>query len=496
MQGSIALVPIAQNLREIDLDWSLTDKTLKRYPHFDSDISAEDAEILVKNPSKVSTHSFYPFIFYEQRWNKWAPKGETGKIKKRPIRYASRRDAYIYSYYRSLLATEYEKRLAIDALGTSVLAYRKIIGAEGGGQCNIDFAKQAFDCVKNLSNCVVLTLDISSFFESLIHEKIKSDWCGLLGHTKLPPDHFQVFKSITRYSFIERDALYTQLGFLGPKTNPITGAVKIGYLIPFDEMPKRQICKPETLRRILKSTPTLLTVNKSNRGVPQGAPISDLLANLYMFDFDKHMHNYAAHHGGTYLRYSDDIIMVLPGGAAEGQIAKQEAINALKSYAPGLAFKLEKTFMYQFESLSTGGQSFTRLLGQDNQGANGLEYLGFRFDGQSVFIRDSTLSNLWRKITKSANRHAVQLIKRYRDKDIDQLLLLLNEDDFVRKFGRVEDFFEGQDDVGNWTFWTYVKRCQNVFGSEAHGISNQLRAHRRIIGEKLRLALNYYFGRI
>jgi Reverse transcriptase (RNA-dependent DNA polymerase) len=496
LQGSISLVPIAQNLREIDLDWSLTDKSLKRYPHFDSDISADDAEMLVKDPARVSTHSFYPFIFYEQRWNKWAPKGETGKIKKRPIRYASRRDAYIFSYYRSLLATEYEKRLAIDGLGGSVLAYRKIIGVEGNGQCNIDFAKQAFDCVKHLSNCVVLTLDISSFFESLAHEKIKSDWCSLLGQTKLSRDHFQVFKSITRYSFIERDALYTKLGFLGPKTNPITGAIKIGYLIPFDQMPKRQICKPETLRRILKSNPTLLTVNKSNCGVPQGAPISDLLANLYMFDFDKHMHNYAKQLGGTYLRYSDDIIIVLPGDATAGQSAKEEAIKVLEACAPGLAFKLEKTFMYEFTPKSSGGQNFTRLLGQANQGANGLEYLGFRFDGQSVFIRDSTLSNLWRKITKSANRHAIQLIKRYRDKDIDQLHLYLNEDDFVRKFGRVEDFFEGQDDVGKWTFWTYVKRCQKVFGSEAQGIAGQLRAHRRVIGEKLRLALEYYFGRI
>ena len=48
-----------------------------------------------------------------------------------------------------------------------------------------------------------------------------------------------------------------------------------------------------------------------NFGIPQGSPISSILANLYLFDFDKKINNYIDKKG-IYRRYSDDMIVVCP----------------------------------------------------------------------------------------------------------------------------------------------------------------------------------------
>jgi len=80
--------------------WQLTSKDLKRYPHFDSQLSIEEATALATNPKKVVAHKFYPFMLYANRWTRFAKSGEEGDVKERPIRYASRGDAYIFAYAR------------------------------------------------------------------------------------------------------------------------------------------------------------------------------------------------------------------------------------------------------------------------------------------------------------------------------------------------------------------------------------------------------------
>lgn len=76
--------------------WQLTSEDLKRYPHFDSWLSIEDAKSLATDPNAVATHTFYPFMLYKNRWTRFAAAGEAGDVKERPIRYSARGDAYIY----------------------------------------------------------------------------------------------------------------------------------------------------------------------------------------------------------------------------------------------------------------------------------------------------------------------------------------------------------------------------------------------------------------
>src|SRR5579864_221700 len=127
------------------VEWHLSRADLKRYPHFDPLISMEEGEAYATDKGRVARHAFFPFIQYQQRWTRFAPKGAEGPPKVRPIRYAARRDAYIFLYYRHILTQPFEGELARLGLNKSVLAYRHIPASDGqGGKCNIHFAYEAF----------------------------------------------------------------------------------------------------------------------------------------------------------------------------------------------------------------------------------------------------------------------------------------------------------------------------------------------------------------
>mgnify|MGYP002508161716 CR=1 FL=1 len=51
--------------------------------------------------------------------------------------------------------------------------------------------------------------------------------------------------------------------------------------------------------------------------------MSGALANLYMLEIDKSIHDFVTAYGGLYMRYSDDFIIVLP------HIEEAAAISAL-----------------------------------------------------------------------------------------------------------------------------------------------------------------------
>jgi hypothetical protein len=476
------------------MEWRLEAKKLKRYPHFDSNISAADAEVLVQDEQAVASHRFYPFIRYTERWNKWAEKGQKGKSKERPIRYAARRDSYILSYYRHLLSARYEPLLKRFDLADVVLAYRRIPDESSGrGKCNIHFARDAFEKIINLGRCSVVALDISSFFESLDHSLLQAKWEMLLGVNRLPDDHHHVFQTITKYAFVDKMKVYERLGFFGDKIDPKSGRKIRGFLRSFKDIPRPQICSPSEFRTKIAgkgSKKSIIQCHDKVFGIPQGSPISDLLANLYLLDFDLEMNAEASSLGGYYSRYSDDILIILPGAASDGEAAMRFAQQCIAKYGDEIKIKDEKSYIYEFFPASGCGLNFRRVLGNSGQGKNGLEYLGFRFDGKNVYIRDSTLSNLWRKVTRKAMKEAVVAARRYPDKSSDEIRKLINYEKLVKEFGRVEDFEEKSDDVRSWTFWTYANRAQEVFGDLGKPIAGQLRRHKAVIKQKVRVALD------
>jgi hypothetical protein len=460
--------------------WQLTSKDLKRYPHFDSQLSIQDAIALATNPKAVAAHKFYPFILYTNRWTRFAKKGELGDVKKRPIRYASRGDAYIFAYYRHLLTEKYEAVLAENSLGESVIAYRRVLNADGAGKCNIHFAHEAFEKIRELGNCCVVALDISSFFESLDHNLLKSVWCGLLGVAKLPEDHYIIFRTITRYAFVEKQAVYERLGYYGAKPTSKSGIVTNGYLVPYNKMPK-QLCTGQDFRKKIAGgdgSKSLISVNLKTYGIPQGSAISDLLANMYLLDFDRAVQKILVELGGSYFRYSDDIILIAPGSENEGTALADEIRGMIGKFGSKLVIKEKKSSVFVFTKKGSG-QDFKVV--QGTQGKNGIEYLGFRFDGRKIFIRDSTISNLYRKIARSSRYAAISLMKRYPGRDHAFLESRFDYEKLIQNFGRVKDFGELSDDYRNWTFWTYARRAAKIFSPLGSPIHRQLRAFRENI---------------
>lgn len=463
------------------IDWT---PSIKHYPHFDKPIRPNDILKLVSDPNRVAKNSFYPFMRFEEKWQPFrsADDGKPPK-KTRELRFASRRDAYIYSYYRHLIRTPYEHELAVRGLNENVIAYRKLTSASGKGKSNIEFALDAINAIRNFGHTAVVTLDISKFFESIDHDLLYQKWAGLLNVVDLPPDHAAVFRAITRYAIVDRNAAYERLGFLTWKSK---GNSKIPvYSMGFKDMP-RQLCTNHEFREKICGKggkfQKLIASNEKTFGIPQGSPISDMLANLYLIDFDTKIKNYVDRAGGTFFRYSDDIIIIIPGGETEALNARDFAINEIRKHGSEIQIKQSKTSVLVY-SPKGDRQSFVKIDGE--QGANGLEYLGFRYDGRFAYLKDATLSRLYRKVTRSLRAEARALVRRYPGKDRAFLERQFDLSAFLQKFGRVENF----DMTGNyeeWTFWTYAKRALDAFGQLGRPISKQLRNYGLIVRTRMK----------
>lgn len=436
------------------------------------------------DPIRVSQNAFYPFIRYTKDWQPFRSKDIRPARKSRPIRYASRRDAYIFTFYRHRLSEKYEKLLSELAIEECPIAYRKIPveGKSSHGKCNIHFAKDVFERISDFGNCTVLTMDISSYFERIDHKKLKAIWCKLLGQHELPRDHYSIFKAITKYSYVDRNELYERLGYI-KRTNDNTKSV---YTTPFRDIP-RQICSPKDFREKIcghgGKYESLVHKNRDVFGIPQGSPISDLLANAYLLNFDMEINNFTLGRGGIYRRYCDDIFIAIPGTKDTSQEISLFVKSCINQQGEKLEIKDAKTSAVRFTS--NGENRFTCISGK---GKNGLEYLGFRFDGRKVYLKDSTLSRFHRKIIYSARHEVRALVNRFPGKDISYVYSRFDFSAFLQRFGRVDDFDE-QLAYRRWTFWTYCRRAATVFGTKGLPILKQVKNYRANIRKRVQKEL-------
>lgn len=461
--------------------WEPSFEDQKHYPHFDAPLKLSDIRRIVNNPDRVAQNAFFPLIQYEKKWQPFrspgagsasASKAPKPEKKTRKIRYAARRDAYIFAKYRRLISPLYEAQLEAEGIADVPIAYRKIPDEDGKGKCNIEFARDVFDTVAELGDCYVITLDISKFFESLDHDKILEDWCRLLGVTELPPDHRAVFNALTDYRWVDQTEAYRRLGYFGEKETARGEKIE-GYLVPFKQMPK-QLCKPHEFREKIAgsgSLPSIIKKNDNSFGIPQGTPISDLIANIYLMEFDKLIKGVSASQNGRAFRYSDDILLVVQSkDDGDAMSIEEDVRKSISSFGSQLIIKESKSSIHHF-TMNGSTQECRHIKGA---GKNGLEYLGFRFDGKRVFLRDSTLSNLKRKMTFAARVRAEKHRKRYSNKDASSLIETFNFDHFFQTFMRVEDFDKASS-VKNWTFWTYARRAVKAFGKRGKPIDRQLK---------------------
>lgn len=408
------------------------------YLHFDTPISEKSVHEFVQYPDKIKSHSFYPFLFYEIPKLKLKVTG--GKIvrdktKKRPIAYAAHLDSHIFSYYTYLLNIQYEKILLnqYNYLHNSILAFRKL------EKSNIHFAKIAFDKIRELGNCSVLALDITGFFDNLDHQLLKQSWCKVLETENLPDDHYAVYKAITKFSKVEKDFIFEY--FKIPKNTVVFKKNKCRNTVSSKQY--KRICSAEQFRQFRQNFPDKIVKNTSGKAIPQGSPISALLSNIYMLDFDIAVFNFLKEINPkfVYLRYCDDILCIVD---KENLTIVQEFImNKIQDFK--LEINPEKTEIINFVK--------TDKLRSDRA----LQYLGFILENDSISLRSSGFTRYSNKIKRGVS--LAKQIKRKHD------IIRQRNGQPTRPLYK-KKLYSRYSHFGKCTFISYGKRAAEILESK------------------------------
>lgn len=413
------------------------------YPHFSNKTPLSVRKKIlhyVSNQKKVSKHSFYPLIYKEIKQRRYKASNFKGEIKYshkkiekgkvvsnskiRKILYASHLDAHIYSYYaQQIITPKYEEYLTENfVLSNSITAYRQLeTDDKVKFKNNVHFAKDVFDEIKKRKNCVALVLDIENFFPTLNHKKLKLAWAKLLGTKTLPKDHYNLFKAITKFSYVQLKDLKTKNGHFDEKE--LSRLKKLGKHTFFDSI--KDLIDSEIIihKNQVKKDGKLI-------GIPQGLPISALLANIYMLSFDEAIiERLTLKYNVFYRRYSDDIVVL----CKKDQISMIEKTVEEEIDKIDLKVSFEKTEKSLFKIESNRLQSY-KIDGEKLIKNIPLNYLGFEFYGYQTLIKSKNLAKFYREMKNTVKR------KHKRIEHIKEKHLLDEAPLFKRKIYRLYSF--------------------------------------------------------
>lgn len=407
--------------------WLNSAKTIKRskkpYSHFDSRTCITNQWPYISNPSNVAKHGFWPFIHYKREFIRYNKK--SGKKKKcRDICYASHTDSCIFQYYSYLLNELYNEKLQQEGLNYTAIAYRTNLP----GQSNLHFAHRAIDFIRKNSPCYIMIGDFTGFFDNLDHSYMKKRWADLLQMGQLPADHYAVYKNITRYSMWDRNDL---LSINGLKNN------RKGLRELND---KQIVITPKQF----KENKSKITRNPNPYGIPQGSPISAVLANIYMLEADQLIQKVVTGVGGIYMRYSDDFIVVIPAQAGPAVDIINEVKQILKGI-PRLELEPQKTqyFYYHQGVVNNCGKQFDENASVEH---DIIHFLGISFNGQNVSLRQKAITKYYYRMYRKA-----KWIKKC--KGISPLGKHISNRNLYERYSR----------NGSQNFISYINRAKDVF---------------------------------
>jgi hypothetical protein len=324
------------------------------YKHFDAPVGEAFAN-KVCDPAFVEKHAWSPLIHYIKRVKRYKPKTGKTEYKDRSIMFASHRDACILAKYAYEVSDRLDVHYKSTGLHQNVIAYRRL------GRANYHFSADAYRFAKKLGKCVVLCFDITGFFDNIDHAILKDRLKRLLGVSELTRDWFSVFRHVTKFRLVEREALEASELFKARLKDDT----------------KEPIAKIADL----KAASIPIISNQKKFGIPQGTPISAAFSNLYMMDIDRVMVDVCKEVGGLYQRYSDDILIVC---APEHEVTVHGELQAAIA-AHKLEIKDEKTERAVFETGSN----------------DAFQYLGFNVNQEGAAIRPSSMARQWRKAKRA-----------------------------------------------------------------------------------------------
>ena len=347
----------------------------KRYLHFDLPLSRDRASELVTSPERIERHRFLPLMAFEKRDRKYRRRsGGAAQIlyKIRNIAYCSNIDACVFGYYAEILVPAYEKIIRELNIEDVVIGYRSV-------GSNIDLALQAFQEIQSRGACVAFAFDISGFFDNIDHGVLKRNWSRVLNVSFLPADHYKIFRNLTRFSYVNKRAVLNRLGLNASER---------------DSQIRQPLCSIAEFRAIVKGEDgigsNLVRSNSKAYGIPQGTPISAIAANISMIEFDIRMKALIRAMGGSYRRYSDDILVIVP--IINKNYVEDVLLENIKLYTRRLKINKSKTDVVEFPALPAAVVS------------RPLQYLGFQFDGSRILLRSSTIARYHRRMHKAVGR--------------------------------------------------------------------------------------------
>ncbi len=505
-------------------------KKPRGYLHLTPGLSAASIPQIIKqkveNHDYVARHAFMPLlhvVLRQRRFKKgkegsrkahshWESGVKKSTAKERPLHYAAHIDALIFGKYSEELSIKYEERLAAKPmLSKAITAYRKIPTPENPlkNKNTIHFAKEVFEEIKKRcaasGECTVMAFDIKSFFPSLNHERLKNEWAKLLGVERLPADHYNVFKAATRFSYIYLNDL--KAGARGEWDEAALEKIRRenGYSSLFASYKDfREQLRQKKFQ--LHKYPFIHKETKKPIGIPQGLPISTVLANMYLSEFDERMiSTLVIDRGAFYRRYSDDIVVISEGS----DVDFVEAFVKSGIEQSDLQISDEKTEVFQFrhDANNTGKAKITCSIRQADgsfKAGKGFSYLGFTFDGRHVLIKTANISKYYRKLIKSVKAKArLALIAHQKNPTVGhtlytrQLLRLIDHQRQQRQKVKADakclkpTHLHGYQYVvtkkearAKGSFLSYVKRASVIMDEPA--IEQQVRNRRRVLGQAVR----------
>lgn len=451
----------------------------RSYLHFDKRISfikgqlPRDIVSKVENPHWVKTHGFYPFVKYTKNSYKIKKEKEVLCVEKKPrgLMYCSHIDRFIFQHYAYILNAEYNKKLESLGIDMSSTAYRKY--KDQKSKSNIVLAKEVYDFISKQNTSLIYVTDFTGYFDNISHELLLENLKYLLNTERLSDDLFYVIKNITNYCYSD----YKDIFEFAKSKNPTLKITAFKERESFfqnaeDEGNVIQLFKE------FKKIEYNLKLNKKDKGIPQGSPISAVLSNIYLIKFDYNLSKFAEQNGGVYRRYCDDIMVVIP---LKDCSYLKDAENAIKdiifqnSHGNSINSLVEinekKTKMYLFQA-SKFYEVKANSICFDKE--TFVDYLGFCFNGKQVSIRQKSISNYYKKMYKQ-----LKIIKNLESKYGRKVY----RRKFYKKFTHLGAQEKGNNHKGcskYGNFITYTQRAHNEFiKDELIGscIKNQIKGH-------------------
>lgn len=457
----------------------------KHYVHIDNSVAIKKAEKYVTNPKWIAQHSFLPFLHQVNSFDKLSKlskpyseltvderkkykrhlilrsKSYGVKQKDRNIMMAGHIDSFIYHYYADQLNKKYNEWSVMHGIDSCAIAYRD----NKPHQSNITFAAEIINQIQLMQSGYILVGDFKEFFDNINHRILKQRILKVLQEEKLSDDWYNVYRSITKYGYYEKLLLSELFG----TDKDLKKRHKYTYFNNFNDFKIfKKYVKPE--------------YNKTNYGIPQGSAISAVMANVYATEFDVELNERIKKLNGIYRRYSDDLIIILPG-----QVLKKQFDELLSSFEQlvreyKLSIQMDKTKKYLIKN--------HHLIDLDRNKSASLDYLGFIYDGQNVTMRGKSPYKLYRKAyALIAKAKATKVKSQKTDRPLSKIPYRRS----IYKY--FTDAGVNQGRYGN--FITYARRSQSIFDKISPKTDNhmmkQIRHRKEKMERRMGIKLNIHF---